>query len=379
MLRPSILLESAPMRISYAVSYEAFVALQPPFVPQDPPGRGLFFFFQFAGALAGIGFMLLAVRIAYLLGWSPWPSAPLPRALAELALGGLPILGIWIARRRSARSTRRQHDEFLRDQYTRLHCREQRFVEVTEEGLVFGCDCKTAMRPWNLLTALVETPLGFVVSGGRETQVIPNNAFADEAGRTEFRALLSEKLNQDKTLSARTLEIECTREDWHNAGWLAFRVGGWVRAATFAFMACAGVGMILYFGPFVDYDARFDPPFVAAAAAFVTVVAILILVFRRKPVRYLGPLKISFAEDAIYVQSPTSESRIPWHHVTGCMIDKKCLILTSRSFGLLLIPGRFITPTQGKYILEILREKLTRGRGALAGPETARPDGQARG
>ncbi|HKV05269.1 MAG TPA: YcxB family protein [Candidatus Acidoferrales bacterium] len=356
------------MRITYSFPYEAFVALQPPFVPLDRPELGLILFFQFAGALAGIGFMLITVRIVHLFGWTPWPSAPMYRGAAEFALGGFAVAAVWYFRRRSAQSMRREHDEFLRDRYARLHCRNERFFEATDEGLVFGCNCSNELVPWSRLTAMVESPLGFVVAGERDSHIVPNTGFANAAQRTEFRRLLSENLNRNKTLSARTVEFECSRRDWRDAGWLRFKAGGWTRVVALTVQACGGVGMILYFGPFVDYDARFDSPFVAAAVAFVAIVVILMLVIRRRPSGYFGPLKASFAEDAIYVQSPVSESRVPWPQVTGCMIDRKCLILVQSSLAMLLIPSRYISPVQGGYIMKLLSEKLTRGRGALARP-----------
>jgi hypothetical protein len=357
------------MRLTYTIPYEAFVALQPPFVSEEGPGLGLMLFFQFAGALAGIGFMLMAVRAAHIVGWTPWPSAPLYRGAIEFALGAFAVVGVWYFRRRSAKSMQREHTEFLRDSYSRLHCRSARFVEVTDEGLVFGCDCKKAINPWNRLSAVVESPLGFMIAGGRETQIVPSAAFGSEAQRTEFRQLLSDKLNENKTFNARTIEFECVAEDWRNAAWLRFKAGGWLRAIGVAILACFGAGMILYFGPMVDYDARFDPPFVAGAIAFVALVLLLLWMRRRRPKPYLGPLKVAFAEDAIYVQSRASESRVPWHQVTGLLIDRKCLILVQRFTTVLLIPGRYISPVQGRYIVELLREKLVRGRGVSTGPK----------
>lgn len=348
------------MRVSYSVSYEAFVALQPPFTPIEPVGYGLFFFFEWVVAITGIGFVLVIVRIAYLLGLTSWPSADLLKGVAILALGGLPLLGVLIARRVSARSARRNHEEFLRASYSRLHCRDQRFVEIKEEGLVFGCACKTALKPWSQLTVLVESPASFIVAARSETQIIPKVAFPTEGDRTEFRALFSEKLNQDKTLNARTIEFVCSRADWNSVEWLRFKAGGWLRLMILALGVCIGVAMILFFGPIFDENARVAPPFIAAACAFAVIVVSLILLFRRRPARYLGPLKISFAEDAIYVQSPVSESRIPWQFVTGCVGDKRSLILLYRPSSVLLLPLRFVPSTQSRYILELLKAKLLR-------------------
>jgi hypothetical protein len=361
------------MRVSYPVSYQSFVALQPPFVPIAPMGRGLFFFFQFAVPVAGIGFELIAVRVAYLFGWTSWRSANLTHGFAILALGALPILGVVLARRASARKARRDHDDFLRGNYESLHCRDNRFVELTPDGLSIGCACKSKLHPWSQLSTVVETPAVFILATRLDTQIIPKDAFASEASRTEFRTLLSEKLNENKSLHARTIEFVCTPADWRDASRLRLKSGGWIKVLALAFSVCGAIAMILFFAPILDDSARVAPPFIAAACGFALLVVILLVVFRRKPFRYLGPLKVSFGEDAIYVQSPTSEGRIPWSHITGCAGDRKCMVFLYRPFSILLIPLRAIPPAQAEYVFGLLKAKLTKPSPQPSAPVGATP------
>lgn len=348
------------MRVSYPISYESFVALQPPFAPIAPMGRGLFFFYQFAVPVAGIGFELIAVRVAYLLGWTSWRSAALSHGFAILALGALPVFGVVMARRISARKARRDHAEFLRGNYEHLHCRDSRFVELTPEGLSFGCACENRLHPWSEFSTLLETQAVFIVVTRQDIQIIPKDAFPSEAARTEFRTLLSEKLNENKSLHARTIDFVCTPADWRNASWLRLKSGGWVRVLVLAWSVCVGIAMVLFFAPIFDDSARVAPPFIAAACVFALLVLALLLVFRRKPLRYLGPLKVSFADDAIYVQSPSSEGRVPWSHITGCAGDNKSMVFLYRPLSILLIPLRAIPPAQSQYIFELLKAKLTK-------------------
>lgn len=352
------LVEFGFVRVPYAISYEAYVATQRPFTPLDPVGFGLLFILEFAVMVAGIGFVLVAVRVTFLLGATPWRSANLAKGIGVFALGGLPILGIWMGRKISARKMLREHNEFLRASFGRLHCRDQRFIEVQDEGVIFGCACKTPLIPWPQLSTLSETESNFVIAAGSEMHIIPKPAFPTEAERTEFRTMLSEKLHQTKTLTARTIEFECRNADWRNARWLLFKAGGWKFQAMMAVSACVGTIMILSFAPAFDDHARFTAPFIAAACIFAAIVLMLVVLLRRKPARYRGLLKVSFAEDAIYVQSPVSEIRIPWHMVTGCIGDKRSLILIQRPFSMLLIPVRSMLRAQGEYIIERLRAKL---------------------
>ena len=348
------------MRVTYPISYQAFTALQPPFAPIAPMGRGLFFFYQFAVPVAGIGFELIAVRIAYLLGWTSWRSADLAHGIAIFALGAIPVLGVVMARRISARKARRDHDDFLRGNYERLHCRDNRFVELAPDGLSFGCACRSKLHPWSQLSTVVETPHVFVIVTRMDTQIIPKDAFPSEAARTEFRTLLSEKLNENKSLQARTIEFVSTPSDWRNASLLRFKSGGWVRVLVLLWSVCVGIAMILFFAPIFDDSARVATPFVAAAGLFALLVVVFLAAFRRKPLRYLGPLKVSFAEDAIYIQSPTSEARVPWSHITGCAGDRKSMVFLYRPLSILLIPLRAIPPAQSQYIFELLKAKLTK-------------------
>lgn len=348
------------MRVTYLVSYDSFVALQPLFAPNAPMGHGLGFFLMFAIPVAGVGFELIAVRVAYLLGWTSWRSANLTHGFAILALGALPVLGVVIARRVSARNARSNHEGFLRGNYERLHCRDNRFVEATPEGLSFGCACKSKLRPWSQFSTFLETPAAFIIVTRQDTQIIPKDAFPSEAARTEFRSLLSEKLNENRSPHARAIEFVCTRADWRDASLLRIKSGGWLQIVGSAVFVCLGIVMILFYGPFFDNGARVAPPFIAAACLFALIVVILFAAFRRKPSRYLGPLKVSFAEDAIYIQSPSSEGRIPWNQVTGCAGDRKSMVFLYRPLSILLIPLRAIPPAQSQYIFELLKAKLTK-------------------
>jgi hypothetical protein len=350
----------APMRVSYSISQDTFVGLQPPFLAIEPLGRALFFFLflHFVTIFTGVGFVLVFVHIAYFLGQSPPPSSSLTNATMLFGLGVVVLAGVWVAREIIVRNSRKQREQFLRDRYSSLHCRDDRFVETTEDGLLFGCGCKTDSIPWSHFTTLAETNGAFVLFTRAEVLVVPKGAFASEAARTEFRVILSERLSHDRSLTARAIEFACTRKDWHNAQWLQFKAGGWIRLAGLAALAALEGAMILFFVPLFDAGARWSGPFVAGACLFALLIVVLVFVLRRKPPLYRLPLKAWFSEEVIYIQSPIAEGRITWSQISGCIADRRSLILSNNGQVVLLIPQRCIPPAQREHFHALIRKKF---------------------
>lgn len=346
------------MRVSYSIPYGTFVSLEPPFVPIGPIGRGLCFMMYFAVTFAGAGFVVLFVRLAFLLHLSPYPGGSLSKAFVVAGLGSFPLAGIWLLRKISANQARRQQEDFLRDTYQRLHCRDERFFETVEDGLLFGCCCRAARKKWPEFNMLLETDQDFVLGFENETHAIPKAAFHSEADRTGFRALLSAHLAQNKSFTARAIEFTCTRADWRNAWWLQFKLGAWLGSAGWIMLAALEVVAILFFVPFLNDIGRLAPPFEVGACVFVLLLAFANSLLRQKRTAVKLPLKIWIAEDAIYLQSPVAEARIPWSHITACIYDQKSLLLLHNARPVVVIPQRFIAPAQREYVLTVLRAKL---------------------
>jgi YcxB-like protein len=360
--RTPVLLESPIMRVTYSLSYETFVGLQPPFKAIEPIGRGLSFFIHFAIVLTGVGFVLFTSSLSLFsfLDSSSLSGPVLLKAIEVSSVGALALAVVWSVRKVSARRARSEQEVFLRDSFNRLHCRHQRFVETSEDDLRFGCPCKTQLRPWSQFMTLAETDKGFVLCTRAEALVIPKDAFASEGERTEFRAVLTQRLTHGKSLAARAIDVTCNREDWRDAQRLQFKLGGWVRSVGFAMLALVDAALILFFVPFFDESGRVSPPQIAGAVCFGFLLIVLNHLLRRNPPRHLLPVKIWLAEDAIYLQSAIAESRIPWDEVSTCVADHKCLLIVQRDHSLILIPQRFVTSEQRRGLLELLRTKVGR-------------------
>lgn len=82
-------------------------------------------------------------------------------------------------------------------------------------------------------------------------------------------------------------------------------------SAGWLMVAALEVVVILFFVPFFNDIGRLAPPFEVGACAFVLLLAFATSLLRQKRTMIESPLKIWVAEDAIYLQSPVSEARIP--------------------------------------------------------------------
>jgi hypothetical protein len=346
------------VRVFYSVSYQAFAGAQPPFRAIEPMGYGLRFFTYITTICAGVGFVLLSPHLFFFLGRSTTKTS-LSQGLEVFGGSAFLLLGVWYARTYSARDARRQQEEFLRDSYSRLHCRDERFVETTDDGLLLGCNCESVLRPWAIFAGVGETDGGFALFTNFEVVTIPKAAFHSGGEQTEFRAILAQRLNENKSATARAVEFACNQQDWRNAAWLQFKMGGWIRVAALTLFAFLVAGYSLFQVPYFDVNAQeLSPPLIAGACIYALLLLTVALMFRRKPFQHSVPMKVWFAEDAIYIQQPVIEMRIPWSHMSGCLADKKSLLLGQRDKSVILIPQRFISPIQREYIMEMLQERI---------------------
>ena len=315
-------------------------------------------FVAIATVCAGVGFILLT---PHLLPWIDHAPARtnLAQAIGVFSVSVISLLCVRGGRRLSERKTLAQQEDFLRDSYARLHCRDRRFVETTEEGLMIGCDCEEVLREWPQLTTMAETDKYFALCTNMEVLNIPKTAFPTEGDRTEFRATLAQHLTGTKPATARAVQFVCEREDWRNASWLQFKMGGWMRVASLLYLLCAVPAFGLFLIPYFDVNAEnLSASLISGACIFGLALVLVTLLLRHKKFRHALPTKVSFAEDAIYVEYPVAEARIPWTHVTGCIADKKSLLLGQRDKSVILIPQRCMAPAQREYILEMLRQKI---------------------
>ena len=179
-----------------------------------------------------------------------------------------------VFRKLSARRTVREHGEFLRDSYGRLHCRDRRFVETTEDGVVFGCDCKTEAETWADVGSWWEMDGEFLLFTRRNTVGIPKGAFGTEGERTEFRATLSGHAGKDAL--SQIAKFFASRGDWKRARWLLFMKEGWIRCGALLLWAGCMTVFILMALPFFGSNDAWSAPSLIGACGF-TLAAVSLL------------------------------------------------------------------------------------------------------
>jgi len=191
--------------------------------------RGLFYFVHLVVVFTVIGLILLFEHIfAFLFGTPPSLISTTAESATIVGLGLILLLGVKSFRVIAARHTRSEHDRYLRAAYSQLHCRDARFVEITDEALLYGCACSTTAVPWPQFVVLTESVKYFILLTAAAVLAIPKTAFGSEADRTEFRAALSRQLSRDKLLTDRAIECACNRHDWLNGLWLQLKAGDWI-------------------------------------------------------------------------------------------------------------------------------------------------------
>jgi len=262
------------MRVSYSLSFETYKKLQPPFEAIEPLGRGLFFALYLVTIELGVGFTMLTVQVYAALSDLPAPEPGWLASLEIFGFGAALLAGVWGFRKLSTRRAIREHGEFLRDSYGRLHCRDRRFVETTKDGVVFGCDCKTEAETWEDVGSWCETDGEFVLSTRRNTVSIPKGAFVTEGERTEFRATLSDHAGKDAL--SEVAKFFANRRDWKRARWLLFVRGGWFRlGALFLWAGCVTV-FILMALPFFGSNDAWSVPSLIGSCGFTLAAAFLL-------------------------------------------------------------------------------------------------------
>jgi hypothetical protein len=362
------------MRVNYGVSFESFAGLEPAFQPVAPLAAGVRFSLALVIEILGAAFVLLFVHGASLLGFTAETGGSVVRAAIAFVLAAACLGTVWGWRKWQGRKTLREHTDFQRLKYGKLHCPNRRFVETWESGLLFGCDCGAQQMPWSGISTLLENERDFIIASAVQTEAVPKAAFASEAERTRFRALLSEKMTANKDLTARSVEFAYTAQDWRNAEWLQFKMGAWKRELLLAVMACWATGLSLVFLQFINDIHELTPAYYAGGVVFAAMLIAVSSAVRRPRVQTGIPFKVGFAEDAIYVESPVVEMRILWQAVTGCLADKKSLLFIHSRKRLLLIPLRSMAPLQGMYVFRMLSAKLAEKQKA-SGESKAQPPG----
>jgi len=117
-----------------------------------------------------------------------------------LALGASSALLVYAYEMQSVKKKRAKHEYRINAAFEGLHCRDNRVAEFDDNGFTFSCSCGQVTRPWSELLRFSESDTAFFLATKDEGHVIPKSAFASEGVSTEFRALVVERIEQQRTM-----------------------------------------------------------------------------------------------------------------------------------------------------------------------------------
>jgi hypothetical protein len=320
------------MRLTYAVTFEDFKALQPPFAVRAGNNAG------FTGVLAACGLISLLGIFCIAEG------AGLPVGLFLIVLGIVAGTAAYFYEQYSVHSKKREYEKKLDRAFQQIHCRDKRTLEADENGFATVCKCGTVTRPWSELTSFSENKTHFAFNTKMGGQILPKSAFATEAEVTEFRALVSGKLNQDKPVTAPHFDFALSKSDLRAAYWLhTLKAGGWRGLLK----ALAIYGCMIYV-VFVFWHSAPNDGVRAGMVGGLVVLPLLRIVGKRRK-HYFGPLRIYFSDEGLHLQDPSNQTRQSWKQFIGYLEGDSILLLYYNPKLYRIVPKRVLTGPASRF------------------------------
>jgi len=328
------------VKITFGISFDEFRTLQPP--SRRRAGRNT----GYALVIALICLFLIVPSIVLIVqqlnDGQDFPAA----VIAPIALGIVLCMVTYVLDTRSIRRRRMRREQELRAAYERIHCRNERTMEATPEGLALNCKCGLVLRPWTELTGFTETPSFLIALTRSESFPVPKSAFSSEGELTEFRRLILEKLHTDRPFTACPVEFVHTRADFWYAKLLHMRKGGgWRRLLKILIPAAAFIYLIS--ATVVGARSGRSPAWLAPLA--IGGFALFLTKTARPQKHYYGPLCIYFSDEGFHVVDPASQSRRRWSELAGYLEDQHIYLLYLNPRLYRIVPKRALGRREAEF------------------------------
>lgn len=322
------------MRLTYTIKFEDFRTLQPPFPTS-------------AGSNVGFKGVLIACSLIAALGvFCLMQGFGLPVGGFLIGLGLVAATCAYFYEQRSVQTKKEKYEKKIATEFQRIHCRDQRVFEADENTFTTSCKCGTISRPWSELTSFSENKTHFAFNTKMGGQILPKSAFASEAQITEFRALATGKLNQDKLVTAPHFDFALRRADYREAYWLhTLKGGGWRGLAkALAIYAC------MMYGVFVLWNSiAANNPGARAGLIGGLVGLPLLRVARTQRRQYLGPLRVYFSDQGLHLQDPANQSRASWDQFVGYLEGDGMMLLYYNPKLYRIVPKRALAGQAARF------------------------------
>jgi hypothetical protein len=314
------------MKVAYAISFEEFLTVQPQFVVRPGHNAGFKGVLVVCLLMVWLGFFCIFQGLGISTGGF---------------LIGLGICSAAVAYFYDKRSVARIKDKYFRNcavAYQRMHCRDQRTLELDQNGFTVTCNCGSVTRPWTERVRFSENESVFIVGTKTDAQLVPKAAFPSQGAITEFRALLFERLDADRPIPSRSIKFSYIPQDFRDARLLhLFHAGGWRHLAkswaTFCISA-AGAYVIWRY-----VSSQGDPAILCGLVGVVSGVPLL-RAMRAKRRHYLAPQQIYFSEQGLHLQDSATVARNAWTQFVGYLEDDHIFLLYYHPRLYRIIPRR---------------------------------------
>ena len=324
------------MRLSYSIHFEDFKALQRPFTLRVGNNAG------FKGAMVACFLIAMLGVFCLIQGFG------LPVGAFLIGLGVVAAGLAYLYEKRTVAARARKYEQGLESGYQGIHCRDQRTLEVDQNGLTMGCACQTVNRPWSELTSFSENASHFAFGTKMGMQLLPKSAFASSADITEFRALISDRLNKAKLVTSPHFDVMFTSSDYRSARFVHLMKGGGWRplASAIVTSACATAGCFVIW----HYVSPTRDPLVLVGLLVLLVAGPSYRSLRpRKTQEYLAPMRLYFDDNGLFAQYPAMQSRWQWSQFIGYLEDENVLMLYVNPKLYTVIPQRALDGTAAHF------------------------------
>ena len=315
------------MKLTYAISLEDFRALQSPFEVKAGKNAGFKGAMVACALIAALGVFCLAKGLGVEVGGF---------------LIGLGVLAAGIAYlfdKNSVRRAKANYEKNIAAGYAKVHCRDSRTFETSENGFAASCKCGRLTLPWSELTRFLENEKNFLVGTKAAAVVIPKSAFAEQSTITEFRAIFSEKLNQGRSMAPH-FDFANNRQDLRQAYWLhARKGGGWKRLLKIA----ATYTCVIYGIYFISTSVTSHKPEILCGLIGGAIGLPLLKLTKQRRQKYFGKVRVHYSNEGLHIQDAFGQARRPWSQYIGFLEDQNILLLYLDQRFYRLIPKRALT------------------------------------
>jgi hypothetical protein len=161
------------VKVVYALSFEDYQFLQPPFRLQAGKNPGFRIMLGVCVIFAAFGLLVATQGLGLVHAFPGVESGEFSVGLFIIALSVAGALAGYFLDKRSVRRALEKYGANIRTGYSRVHCPDQRTFEADLDGFITSCRCGSVRRPWTELMRYSENDRFFLIGTKQDTHIVP--------------------------------------------------------------------------------------------------------------------------------------------------------------------------------------------------------------